>query len=159
MIQRLQTLWLFLVVVVGTVLCFLSPMQFLTYQEVDTQHTYELLFASMCDTTNPANTWQVMSVWPLAVLEVIIPLLALAIIFLYKRRILQVRLCVVNLVLMFGYYIVLAIYTWAACANFNVDWYVNLPAALPLVNMVFTFMAMRLILKDEALVRAANRLR
>jgi hypothetical protein len=39
------------------------------------------------------------------------------------------------------------------------DWYLTVWAALPLVNIILTMMATRRILKDEALVRAADRLR
>ena len=39
------------------------------------------------------------------------------------------------------------------------DWYINVWAAIPAVNIVLTMMATRRILKDEALVRAADRLR
>jgi hypothetical protein len=39
------------------------------------------------------------------------------------------------------------------------DWYINVWAAIPLVNLILLMMATRRILKDEALVRAADRLR
>jgi hypothetical protein len=39
------------------------------------------------------------------------------------------------------------------------DWYLNVWAGIPLVNVVLLMMATRRILKDEALVRAADRLR
>jgi hypothetical protein len=41
----------------------------------------------------------------------------------------------------------------------DADWYITFWAAIPLVNIVLTMMATRRILKDEALVRAADRLR
>ena len=39
------------------------------------------------------------------------------------------------------------------------EWYLNIWSAIPLVNIVLIIMATRSILKDEALVRAADRLR
>ena len=39
------------------------------------------------------------------------------------------------------------------------EWYLNVWAAIPMVNIVLLMMATRRILKDEALVRAADRLR
>ena len=39
------------------------------------------------------------------------------------------------------------------------DWYLNVWAGLPLVCIVLSMMATRRILKDEALVRAADRIR
>jgi len=43
--------------------------------------------------------------------------------------------------------------------NFGLDWHIMPAACVPLVCMVLTLMATRAILKDEALVRAADRLR
>lgn len=158
MIQRFQTLWLSLVVVCGILLAIFPPMQFMTPAEAVQQQAYEIRFANLVNTTTPTQEAE-MTVWPLAVLAVVMSVLALVIIFLYKRRVVQARLCVVNIVLAVGYYLVLIFYTWTVCVSFSVSWYLNVWAALPLVIIVLSFMSIRYILKDEALVRAANRLR
>ena len=97
-----------------------------------------------------------------------IPLLALVTIFLFKRRLLQARLNVMNVILCLGYYAILALYVAYVVKGYEpiaeqtlvgAEWYLNLWAAIPLVNIVLTLMATRRILKDEALVRAADRLR
>ncbi len=97
-----------------------------------------------------------------------IPLLALVTIFLFKRRLLQARLNVMNVILCLGYYAILALYVAYVVKGYEpiseqtlagAEWYLNLWAAIPLVNIVLTMMATRRILKDEALVRAADRLR
>lgn len=159
MIQRLQTLYLFLVVVCFALLCFLSPMQFMTTEGAEVQHLYEIVFLNVVDVTNAAQPVAVMSVWALAVLSIVIPLIALASIFLYKKRIVQARLNVFNIFLMLGYYILLVVYAWFVCQRLDVDWYLNVSAGIPLIGIVLTFMAIRLILRDEALVRAADRIR
>ena len=92
MIQRLQTLYLFLVVVCFALLSFLSPMQFMTTEGAEVQHLYEIAFLNVVDVTNAAQPLNVMSVWALAVLSIVIPLIALVSIFLYKKRIVQARL-------------------------------------------------------------------
>lgn len=101
-------------------------------------------------------------------MTIAIPLLALVIIFLYKRRLLQARLNIMNVVLCLGYYAMLALYVAFVVKGYEpigehtltgADWYLNVWAAIPLVNVVLTMMATRRILKDEALVRAADRLR
>jgi hypothetical protein len=110
--------------------------------------------------------------WPLAVMSIAIPLLALVVIFLFKRRLLQARLNIMNVVLCLGYYALLALYVAyivkgyeplgaVSCelSTVNCEWYLTIWAAIPLVNVVLTMMATRRILKDEALVRAADRLR
>ena len=150
MIQRIQTLYLLLVVILGTLLCFFSPIQFLMPQATE----YISLHA--------------LDKWPLAVMSMAIPLLALVTIFLFKRRLLQARLNVMNVILCLGYYAILALYVAYVVKGYEpiaeqtlvgAEWYLNLWAAIPLVNIVLTMMATRRILKDEALVRAADRLR
>lgn len=150
MIQRIQTLYLLLVVILGTLLCFFSPVQFLMPD--GTEYIHLMAFDK----------------WPMAVLTLAIPVLALIIIFLFHHRFLQARLCIVNVILCLGYYALLALYVAfvvkghepiASVYLQDADWYLSIWAALPLVNLVLTMMATRRILKDEALVRAADRLR
>ena len=161
MIQRIQTLYLLLVVILGTLLCIFSPVEFLLPDATD----YVSLHA--------------LDKWPLAVMSIAIPLLALVIIFLYKRRLLQARLNIMNVVLCLGYYALLALYVAYIVKGYepldavncqlstvncqlstvNCEWYLTMWSAIPLVNVVLTMMATRRILKDEALVRAADRLR
>ena len=161
MIQRIQTLYLLLVVILGTLLCIFSPVEFLLPDATD----YVSLHA--------------LDKWPLAVMSIAIPLLALVTIGLYKHRLLQVRLNIMNVVLCLGYYALLALYVAYIVKGYeplgavncqlstvncqlstvNCEWYLTMWSAIPLVNVVLTMMATRRILKDEALVRAADRLR
>lgn len=104
----------------------------------------------------------------MAVMTLSIPLLALVTIFLFRKRLLQARLNVMNVILCLGYYALVALYAAFVVKGYesihgmtlvDTDWYLTLWAAIPLVNIVLTMMATRRILKDEALVRAADRLR
>jgi hypothetical protein len=106
--------------------------------------------------------------WALAVITVVVPVLALVNIFLFRRRILQARLNIVNVVLCLGYYAMLALYIAYIVKGYETvgdislqgaEWYLSIWSAIPLVNIVLIMMATRSILKDEALVRAADRLR
>ena len=111
-------------------------------------------------------------------MSIAIPLLALVVIFLFQRRLLQARLNIMNVVLCLGYYALLALYVAYIMKGYEpidfptsefssplkgdlegIQWYLTVWAAIPLVNVVLTMMATRRILKDEALVRAADRLR
>lgn len=150
MIQRIQSIYLLLVAVLGTLLCFFAPVQFLT----PTGTEYILLTA--------------FQKWPLAIISVVVPLLALVNIFLFKHRLVQARLNVVNVVLCLGYYALLALYiAYIVKGNEPIngtiiegaEWYLTIWASIPLINIVLSMMATRRILKDEALVRAADRLR
>lgn len=159
MIQRIQTLYLLLVVVLGTLLCLFSPVSFVSPEGAENYRQIILSFKGITDITDSTTPEMLMNTISLSILSVVIPLIALVNIFLYRKRILQARINVVNVILCLGWYAVLAVYVWFAVKNNGVEWYLTPWAAVPLVNLVFTLMATRAILKDEALVRAADRLR
>ncbi len=159
MIQRIQTLYLLLVVVCMVLLACFRPILFTTTTDAALQQQYEIGFLHIQNITDEANIVNVSSVWALAVLDIAIVAFALVTIFLFKKRLLQARLCIINIFLMLGYYAVLAVYIFFACKQLGVSWSIDIWAAMPLVGVILTFMAMRAIAKDEALVRAADRIR
>ena len=149
MIQRIQTVYLLLIVALGIALIFLPVLQLVTPEEADLQ-VWEL---------RATGGAPLQGLWGLLVTTALIPLLALVDIFLYKKRLLQARLNIFLAMLCLGYYGVLAIYIWQAKLALGVDWHILPWASFPLVCFVLTLMATRRILKDEALVRAADRIR
>lgn len=144
MIQRIQTIYLFLVVTLGTLLCFNAPIEYL-----------------VSNTTTKMQMLASYSEWPLLIISCIIPLLTLVNIFLYKHRILQVRINTINVFLSLGYYAILAFYVWVLKQTYgeSIHYAITLWASIPLISTVLLMMATRRILKDEALVRAADRIR
>ena len=160
MIQRIQTLYLLLVVALGITLCFVPVVQFVTPENAEVVRAWELSAMGLIETTiNDLPAIQLNGLWGLLLASVIIPVLALVDIFLYNKRLLQARLNIFTIMLCLGYYGVLAIYIYLAKLVIDVDVYVMGWACLPLVCLVLTVMATRRILKDEAMVRAADRLR
>lgn len=85
---------------------------------------------------------------------VITILLALTI-FLYRKRMLQIRLCVFNIVLMIAYQCWLGYYYFTAPEGSVF----SITVVFPLIAAIMTFTALRYIARDEALVRSANSLR
>ena len=150
MLQRIQTLYLLAVVVLGIILCFEPVLQLVTPEEAAELQVWEV---------SAFGGAPLEGIWGLTLATVLIPLLALVDIFLYRRRILQARLNIFLVMLCLGWYGVLAIYVWLAKLSLSVDWHILPWAAVPLICMVLTLMATRRILKDEALVRAADRIR
>jgi len=149
MIQRIQTLYLLAVVALGIALIWQPVVQFVTPEGTDLQ-VWEL---------SALGGAPLQGLWGLLVTTALIPLLALVDIFLYKKRLLQARLNIFLTMLCLGYYGVLAIYIWQAKLALGVEWHILPWASFPLVCFVLTLMATRRILKDEALVRAADRIR
>ena len=150
MIQRIQTLYLLAVVILGTVLIWLPGVQLVTPEEAEMLQVWEL---------GALGGAPLQGVWGLLLTTILIPFLAFVDIFLYKKRILQARLNIFLVMLCLGYYGVLALYIWLAKMSMNVEWHILPYASFPLICMVLTLMATRRILKDEALVRAADRIR
>ena len=160
MIQRIQTLYLLLVVALGITLCFVPVVQFVTPDGAEVVRAWELTALGMTETTvTELPAIQLNGLWGLLLASALIPILALVDIFLYNKRLLQARLNIFTIMLCLGYYGVLAIYIYLAKLVIDVDVYVMGWACLPLVCLVLTVMATRRILKDEAMVRAADRLR
>lgn len=150
MIQRIQTLYLLAVVALGLALIWLPVVQLVTPEEAEALQVWEL---------SALGGAPLQGLWGLLLTTALIPLLAFIDIFLYKKRILQARLNIFLVMLCLGYYGVLALYIWLATLSMNVEWHILPYASFPLICLVLTLMATRRILKDEALVRAADRIR
>ena len=155
MLQRKQTLYLLLVVVLTSITFFL-PVGGLTTlaEEIIYKLNYQGLYG-VYDAQKELYT----TAWMLTVLMAIIPIFTLIIIFLYKKRVLQIRLLFFNIVLMLGFYAMLFLYLWQYGKILDARLFVEFPAAFPLVGIILSIMAIRSIAKDEALIKSLNRLR
>lgn len=164
MLQRRQTLYLLTIVVLGIVMCFVPLMEFHTLEGASVQRMYELSFIDLSE-VNIGIDWVdplpicINGLWVLTVTCLLIPVLALIDIFLFKHRIIQARLNIFLAVLCLGFYGILSVYSWFIVMNSGLEWSICFGACIPLVSFILTLGATRLILKDEALVRAADRLR
>lgn len=89
---------------------------------------------------------------------VVVGALAFIDIFLYKRRQMQVRICVAGIILClawYGYYAFCAFGEFAAMGDFHFGF----AACLPLVAVIFLFMARHGIKADEDLIKSMDRIR
>ena len=89
--------------------------------------------------------------------------LPLVTVFLFRRRLLQIRLCVVEMVLLLGSLVMEGVYyflSWRVFSDLTFHTQGFKPAiVLPLVCLLFAYLAARAIFRDELLVRAADRIR
>lgn len=154
MIQRIQTLYLLLIVILTTVTAAM-PVAGL----IGTDTVKYLLGFNGISVVEANQTVLITNTWALSAMSVLIPLIALVTIFLFKKRILQIRLTIINTVLMIGYYGLLFIYLWQASKHLNADWYLEVISAFPLIGIILNFLAIRSIGKDEALIKSLNRIR
>ncbi len=87
----------------------------------------------------------------------IIALLHFIDIFLYKKRILQIRVLVFSIILLLGLFGMFFYFTYSGFDNAQVSF--KVPVAFPIVAIILDYLAIRGIGKDEALVRSLNRIR
>lgn len=154
MIQRIQTVYLFFAAL-ATGLMFIFPL-------AEYLHNNILFRLNMLGLHNLSSGHSLFSALPVLVLVSISFLLSLTSIFLYKNRMLQVRLGRINIFLLLV--LLGAIFYYSdravdALGGDDVVIHYQLGAMLPIVSVIMTYLANRAILKDEALVRSADRIR
>ena len=149
MLQRKQTLFL-LAALILTIVCLCIPVATFVPQTMGaSEQMYNLWIAD-------AKGGHDLSVWPLFAILLLSTPFNVAAIFGYKNRKLQARFCLFLELLMLGWYAVYAVFSQVADRD---TFHVTLAAALPLVSLILYVLARRAILADEALVRAADRIR
>ena len=153
MLQRIQTVYLLIIVGLMVATLFL-PLAIL--QAGDQFYSFDTTGVS----TVTAEPELVYPMWGLFALTAVISILALVTIFLFKKRILQIRLCVFNAILMLGFYGLFAFFVWMLEGELT-DIALNLKIALsfPVIALILDYLAIRNIGADEALVRSLDRLR
>jgi uncharacterized membrane protein len=98
--------------------------------------------------------------WWMFVLTATIALLAAVTIFLFKKRVLQVRICIFNAILMVCYYGLFAftVYLFRQSMS-DASFSVKVALSFPLICLILDYLAIRNIGADEVLVRSLDRLR
>ncbi len=156
MIQRIQTVFLLFVIVVQIVLFFTPLAIFIS------DLSYYKLFLTEMKNMTPDSSMDMsrMIAMPLTIMNSVIIIIAGITIFKFKNRVLQLRLNRFNILLivilvvgiLFGYP------QWMMDNAGSVVTY-EYGAYLPLISIVFLFLANIYTGKDEKLVRSADRLR
>ena len=149
MIQRIQSLYL-LAVTILAIICLCSPIGSIL------ANTHEISELSNLCITMPDGTKDY-SPWAMFTILLIIAVISFVTIFLFKKRMLQIRLTIFNSVLIIGYYLTLVAYIFMLAENtsFTPSWTI----CLPFVALVLNWLAIRGIGADEALVKAYDRVR
>ncbi len=108
----------------------------------------------------PNTNFEPFNVWPLAILAVTVFIIGLITIFLYKKRTTQMRLCVFNMILMFGLVGLIFFYTKITVKELDGMSSVFLwPIVVPFISIILTYLALKAIQRDDALVKSYERLR
>lgn len=153
MLQRIQTVYLLLIVAL-TIATLFFPLAVL--QAGNDLFSFDASGVS----TLMGEPELIYPTWGLFALVTVIAIVALVTIFLFKRRILQIRLCVFNALLMIGFYGFFAYLAYNFTSSFaEMSLQVKFGLAFPLINLILDYLAIRNIGADEALVRSLDRLR
>jgi len=137
MIQRIQSIFLLVVIVCG---CCLWVFPFVSYEGYPS-----LLLRNPMDILPIVNYLSI--------------LMALLCLFMYKNRKLQIRLCKILMVLNAILFFVMMFFTNQLFDHDFQKGTFLFSSYLPLAAILFSFMAMRYIKKDEELVRSVDRIR
>ncbi|WP_294143196.1 DUF4293 domain-containing protein [uncultured Sanguibacteroides sp.] len=151
MIQRIQSIYLFVIGIL-MVLPLCVPIARIV---VPNDTNYDFFAYGIVEKSTEVSF--VSYYWALLILSLFTILLPLITIFLYKKRFLQLRLCIVEIILLIGS----AILMWYHIRQFGSDATVlyKFSFILPVVCIIFTYMAIRGIVKDIKLLRSYDRIR
>ena len=153
MLHRIQTVYLLIIVALMVATLFL-PLAML--QAGDQFYSFDATGVS----TIAAEPELVYPTWGLFALTAVISILALFTIFLFKKRILQIRLCVFNAILMLGFYALFGFFVWILKEELaGAALSVKIALSFPVIALILDYLAIRNIGADEALVRSLDRLR
>lgn len=154
MIQRIQTLYLLVVTALMAVVLF-APLAWFGGEAGEFE-----LHAFALEATGGETVQSTVYMGIVLALACVLPFVT---IFLFRRRLLQIRLCVVEMVLLLGSLAMEGVYyflSWRVFSDMAFHTQGLKPViALPLVCMLLTYLALRAIFRDEMLVRAADRIR
>lgn len=100
------------------------------------------------------------STWGLFVIGAASSVLALLTIFLYKNRMLQIRISIFNIILMIGFYLYFGFIVYKLYSVESLQFQkIGIGIIMPVIAIILTLLAIRKIGADEVLVRSLNRLR
>ncbi|OFY47275.1 MAG: hypothetical protein A2X22_10655 [Bacteroidetes bacterium GWF2_49_14] len=152
MIQRIQTIWL-LLSLASWGLLFFSPI--IGFASPDSGAW--MLYAEAIKTATGKET--VMQTIPLLVLFGVVQTLVLISLFLYKRRVLQLRITLYTMILQLFSYALIGLYVYQGSRMLNAGAGLLFMSIIPAVSFVFSFLAFRAIRRDILLLKMVDRLR
>lgn len=150
MIQRIQSVYLLIVTILLIVAMFLPVGSFVTAEG----NIYEFTNLGV-DLGNATDS----SPWGMFAILLLSAIVAFATIFLFRNRMLQIRMTIFNIVLLVGYYITFVAFMLILQSRLNASYGLSWGLCLPLIAIILNYLAVRAIGKDEFLVKAADRLR
>ena len=155
MIQRAQSVYLFLVVILMSLLLIFPIATFTAANDI--QYKF---FSFGLKKIVEGGSKMIISAWPLFILILGIACISFYNIFLFQKRTTQMRLCVYNILLLIGLVILGYYYYHFFQKSFDFIGHVfKLAIVYPVVSIILNAMAFSGIRKDELIVKTYERLR
>ena len=151
MIQRIQSVY-WLVITALLVVTMLSPVGFFTQAGGAFDDVLKPLGLTMAD-----GSYQ--TTWGLFGILLLNAVVSLSTIFLFRNRMLQVRMSVFSALLQVGYYVAVGVFIYMLQSDLEANFRPGWALALPFVCIILNYLAFRATYADEVMVRAADRLR
>jgi hypothetical protein len=153
MIQRIQTLYL--LVSLGLILLVF----FLPVSELISGNNQLVTFRATGFYDEDTGNLILATIPVIIIISVIICFYIISI-FLYKRRMIQLRLCILNIILLTGLIGLFCFHLFFYLKTVQgVDFKIGISFIIPVIAIILTYLAFRGIRKDEYLVRLADRIR
>ncbi|MEG0887135.1 DUF4293 domain-containing protein [Bacteroides sp.] len=149
MIQRIQTVYLLLVTAL-LIASICLPVGYFMGADAAV-YTFKPLGVQVGEVFN--STWGMFGILLLSTI------IALGTIFLFKNRILQIRMSIFNSILLVGYYLTFFAFLFVLKGDLNASFRLEWSLCLPLIAIILNILAIRAIGRDEVMVKAADRLR
>ena len=151
MIQRIQTIYLLVVAIIMTIPLYVPIAQLLIPNDASYNFfTYGVVLIGE-NSVLQAHYWAFMNIFTIGV-----PLVN---VFLFKKRFLQLRLCIVEIILLIGAIILMWYHINQFADKMNAEILYKFSLILPVICIIFTYLAIRGILKDIKLLKSFDRIR
>ncbi|HTN69082.1 MAG TPA: DUF4293 domain-containing protein [Dysgonamonadaceae bacterium] len=150
MLQRIQTVYLLIasICMVVSLLTHLATFSFngeiVQFEAIGFYLNQEVIF----------------STWGLFIIGNLSAILSVGTVFLYNKRMLQIRLSAINIFMIVGYYGLIALYIFMRNPEIDSSFQnIGIGMITPFIAIILTYLAIRKIGTDEALVRSLDRIR
>ncbi len=155
MIQRIQSLYLFLIAALSGFLVNGSVLNFVSKTGTEIKVT----FIEVIKSTGGQGIEVIEKLLPFGILILSIPVISLITIFLYKNRKIQLRLTLVLIILTATLLVAYFHISLSVIGKFEAQFVPGFKMVLPVLMLIFSILAYRGIRKDDQLVKSYDRLR
>jgi hypothetical protein len=154
MMQRIQTIWLFISAISSGFLMKGGIVNFIDKTGIK----YFTGFPGICTQNDTGNEILTKS-FPLAALIILIPVLSMAIILLFRLRKIQKVLSLILITFSFCLIILVIYYSYLVMKNYDAEIETGFKMAIPVIILTCSIFANRGIINDDKLVKSYDRLR